>query len=71
MTARNGSTIASFLRGPWRVRRHIIDHRNGVEGDFAGSAEFSADLTYHEAGELHYGDHRGPATRFLRYFDWA
>ncbi|MEU8817687.1 DUF6314 family protein [Actinoplanes sp. NPDC048796] len=62
-------SVAAFLRGRWRVRRRIVDHRAGVEGSFAGAAEFGDDLSYHEQGELTYGDHRGPATRSLRYHD--
>jgi hypothetical protein len=62
-------TAADFLRGRWRVRRRIVDHRSGIDGDFLGSAEFDDDLTYYEYGELRFGDHRGPATRCLRYAD--
>ncbi|GAA0461685.1 hypothetical protein Ade02nite_16270 [Paractinoplanes deccanensis] len=61
--------MAAFLRGRWRVRRRIVDHRAGVEGSFTGTAEFSDDLSYFEQGELRYGDHVGPATRSLRYVD--
>jgi hypothetical protein len=60
---------ADYLRGRWRVRRRIVDHRNGVEGSFVGSAEFDDDLSYHEEGELRFGGHCGPATRSLRYVD--
>jgi len=60
---------AEFLRGRWRVRRRMVDHRSGAEGEFAGSAEFTDDLSYREDGELRFGGHRGPATRSLRYVD--
>jgi hypothetical protein len=62
-------TAAEFLRGRWRVRRRIVDHRSGVEGEFAGTAEFDDTLTYREEGELTFGGHRGPASRSLRYVD--
>jgi hypothetical protein len=62
-------TAADFLRGRWRVRRRIVDHRLGVTGEFAGTAAFDADLVYTERGELRFGGHRGPATRSLRYVD--
>ncbi|MEV4347108.1 DUF6314 family protein [Actinoplanes sp. NPDC049596] len=62
-------SVAAFLRGRWRVRRRILDHRAGVEGAFIGTAEFADDLSYFEDGELVYDDHRGPATRTLRYED--
>jgi hypothetical protein len=61
--------VAAFLRGRWRVRRRIVDHRSGVEGSFEGTARFDDDLSYFEEGELRYGEHRGPATRSLRYVD--
>jgi Family of unknown function (DUF6314) len=60
-------TVAGFLRGRWSVRRRIVDHRAGIEGEFTGFAVFADDLTYTEDGELRFGDHRGPATRSLRY----
>jgi hypothetical protein len=62
-------TAADFLRGRWRVRRRVVDHRGGVEGVFVGSAEFGEDLSYREEGELCFGGGRGPATRSLRYVD--
>jgi hypothetical protein len=62
-------TAASFLRGRWRVRRRVIDHRSGVTGEFVGTAVFDAGLVYTEQGELRFGGHRGPATRSLRYVD--
>ncbi|SNY47122.1 DUF6314 family protein [Paractinoplanes atraurantiacus] len=51
------------------MHRRILDHRAGVEGSFVGTAEFGDDLSYEEQGDLTYGDHRGPATRSLRYHD--
>src|ERR1700753_2264343 len=60
-------TAADFLRGRWRIRRRIVDHRAGVEGSFVGEAEFDVDLTYHENGEIRYNGHRGPAGRTLRF----
>jgi hypothetical protein len=62
-------TAAGFLRGAWRVRRRVLDHRRGVEGEFVGRARFSGDLSYEEHGELTLGGHRGPAARSLRYVD--
>ena len=62
-------TLAGFLRGPWRVRRRVVDHRRGLEGLFVGRARFAEDLSYTEDGELTFGGHRGPASRSLRYFD--
>lgn len=78
-------TAAEFLRGEWRVRRRVIDHRRGVEGEFVGRARFAGDrpdeehgdrpdaehreLSYEEHGELRFGGHQGPATRSLLYVD--
>jgi hypothetical protein len=61
--------LAAFLRGTWHVRRRITDHLRGIDGEFTGQASFDAELAYEEAGELRFGDHRGPATRSLRYTD--
>ncbi|ACU37577.1 DUF6314 family protein [Actinosynnema mirum] len=64
--------VADFLRGRWRVRRRVVDHRAGQEGAFTGWAVFADDpesgqLAYHEEGEVELGGVRRPATRSLRY----
>lgn len=62
-------TAADFLRGRWQVRRQVLDHHSGTEGEFTGTAEFTEDLSYFEQGELVFGGHRNTATRTLRYVD--
>jgi hypothetical protein len=64
--------VLAFLRGTWRVRRQLTDHRSGQAGDFVGHAWFRPagqpdTLVYEEQGELCFGGHRGPASRTLRY----
>lgn len=62
-----------FLSGTWRVERRLADHRSGSAGWFRGTARFEppggadGELTYHEDGELAFGEHRGPASRSLIY----
>ena len=71
-----------YLAGEWDVVREIADHRTGQAGSFRGRASFrprpepaaaepagpgGAVLEFTEHGELKFGDHRGPASRSLRY----
>src|ERR1700753_4078627 len=73
-------TAAEFLRGRWRGGRRIVDHRAGVEGSFAGEAEFVAEaelaansapagaaLSYREKGEIRFNAHRRPGSPSLRF----
>jgi hypothetical protein len=67
-----------FLVGTWTVERSIEDHRSGISGYFQGRAVLVgsaaeegtaavARASYHEAGELRYGAHVGPAWRSLEF----
>jgi Family of unknown function (DUF6314) len=61
-----------FLRGGWRIERRIIDYAGGDRGTFDGAARFEplgaeSGLSYREAGELRFGEYRGPASRSLIY----
>jgi hypothetical protein len=60
-----------FLRGRWRVERHLADHVTGTIGTFDGAAVFAvsgpATLAYHEQGELRFGTYQGEASRRLVY----
>ncbi len=50
------------------MRRLVLDSLAGTRGEFVGTATFAADdggVVQTEAGELTYGDHRGPAERHL------
>ena len=59
-----------FLTGTWNVVRTISDRLAGRSGRFTGTASFTSEggaVRYAEHGELAFGDHRGPASRSLRY----
>jgi uncharacterized protein DUF6314 len=59
-----------FLTGHWNVVREISDRHAQRSGRFTGTASFTpaaGAVQYAEAGELEYGDHRGPASRSLIY----
>jgi hypothetical protein len=66
-----GADALAFLRGTWRVQRRLADHVTGSIGSFEGVASFTADgvavLSYHEEGELRFGEYSGPASRDLIY----
>ena len=68
----------AFLLGTWSVRRSIDDHRSGICGSFAGTAALveaqpghssvgPEGAHYREVGELHFGTHRGSASRTLEF----
>lgn len=66
-----------FLLGSWDLDRSIEDHRSRTSGSFHGTAVVAATpmrshqqrgrASYHEAGELCFGTHVGPAARHLEY----
>jgi hypothetical protein len=56
------SGVLSYLRGTWRLRRDLHDHRSGRRGVFVGEARVD-DTSYVERGELTFGDHRGRASQ--------
>lgn len=67
-----------FLLGTWQVKRSIEDYRDTTRGHFEGIATctelpsstergLGSLARYDEDGELHFGEHRGPARRRLEY----
>lgn len=68
----------AFLLGTWDLDRSIEDRRSGIRGSFSGKATLAeaepnqgsvlgGRARYDERGELHFGTHRGPASRLLEY----
>jgi len=63
-----------YLRGRWRVRRDVTDHRAAEHGIFVGTATFSPHgetdartLHFEEDGQMQLGSHEGRASRQLNY----
>jgi hypothetical protein len=71
------SDTLDFLLGTWDLERSIEDHRSGIRGVFSGSAALVAAgqswssvagrARYDESGELSFGTHVGPASRYLEH----
>lgn len=62
--------LKSFLQGPWRVVRKMVDRRAGLSGRLDGVAAFEpagAGLVYRESGLLRLGGYEGRTARVYRY----
>ncbi len=63
--------LRNFLQGRWLVERLFLDCTEGNRGTFSGIACFSeagaGDLSYHEEGQMCYGNHTGVARRYYLY----
>jgi hypothetical protein len=57
--------VIEFLAGRWEIRRRLVDLDGGVEGEFAGVAEF-AGRRWLERGRLRFGAYDGEAWREYR-----
>jgi hypothetical protein len=61
--------VLAYLAGRWQVQRRVVDLESGVEGEFAGVAEFMPDgagLRWSERGRLRFGAYDGAAVREYR-----
>jgi hypothetical protein len=65
-----------YLRGTWRARRDVSDHRSGEHSVFVGTATFTPSrrargtvLRFEEFGEMRLGDYHGPSSRLLDYVE--
>ncbi|MGI8306531.1 DUF6314 family protein [Saccharopolyspora hattusasensis] len=62
--------LVAYFAGRWELDRKIVDSAGAGLAVFTGVADFTPDddaLVYQERGTLVMGEHRGPATRVLRF----